>query len=286
MIAAHPREMRIIAVVSNKGGVGKSTTAFNVGAEAVLRGMKVLLVDADRQADLTSYAGQEILPWKGLDGVLRNPPMSLDPRPFLRPRLSGAHGAIEAMQLLGSSPHLPEVDEVIRSGFSDGSFYLRRALDVVKADFDLAIVDLGHSTELIRNVLGCADVIVVPTPANFPDARHAGDMLHEIGMVRGQLGLPRIEAIRRTVVSAWRRHPNAAGDAQVLSRLRDLYGDCLSPNILPECAYVSEANASRLTLREFREQYPRTGGPLQALVDGYSALTNFVMARLPEEIPA
>jgi hypothetical protein len=49
---------------------------------------------------------------------------------------------------------------------------------------------------------------------------------------------------------------------------------------------VSEANASRLTLREFREQYSRTGGPLQALVDGYSALTNFVMARLPEEIPA
>ena len=106
MIAAHPREMRIIAVVSNKGGVGKSTTAFNVGAEAVLRGMRVLLVDADRQADLTSYAGQEILPWKGLDGVLRNPPMSLDPRPFLRPRLSGAQGAIEAMQMLGSSPHL------------------------------------------------------------------------------------------------------------------------------------------------------------------------------------
>jgi hypothetical protein len=95
-----------------------------------------------------------------------------------------------------------------------------------------------------------------------------------------------VEAIRRTVVSAWRRHPNAAGDAEVLDRLRSAYGECLSPTILPECAYVSEANASHLTLREYRQRFPRTGAALRALVDGYSALMDFVIARLPQEIAA
>jgi chromosome partitioning protein len=285
-MGSHLSEMRIVAIVSNKGGVGKSTTAFNVAGEAVLRGLTVLAVDADKQADLTSYTGLEVRPWKGLDGVLRDPPMSLDPRPFLRPRVVGGGGPVEAMQVLGSSPHLPEVDEMIRAGFGEGSFYLRRALDLVKDQIDLVIVDLGHSTEIIRNVLACADVMVVPTPANFPDARHAGDMLTEIGRVRGQLGLPRIEAIRRTVISAWRRHPNASGDTEVLQRLQKAYGECLSPTILPECAYVSEANASHLTLREYRERYPRTGGALRALVDGYRDLTDLVIARLPQEIAA
>lgn len=72
----------------------------------------------------------------------------------------------------------------------------------------------------------------------------------------------------------------------MLARLREAYGDTLSPTILPECAYVSEANASHLTLREYRARYPRTGAAMRALVDGYSSLTDLVLARLPQEIAA
>ena len=280
------RQLRVVAVVSNKGGVGKSTTAFNVGAEAARRGLTVLLVDADKQADLTAYAGLDIQPWKGLDGVLRTPPDSLDPRPFLRPRATVSGRGDDGVHVLGSSPLLPEVDEVIRSGFDEGSFYLQRAFDYVASDFDLILVDLGHSTELVRNVLACADVIVVPTPANFPDARHAGDMLHEVARVRTELGLPAIELGERAVVSAWRRHPNAAGDRHVLEKLKAAYGDSLSPAILPECSYVSEANASHMTLREFEDRYRRTGAAMHALVDGYATLTDFMLSRLRIEVAA
>lgn len=280
------RRSPVVAVVSNKGGVGKSTTALNVGVEAARRGLSVLLVDADKQADLTAYAGLDIQPWKGLDGVLSAPPGSLDPRPFLRPRVTFSGQPDDRVHVLGSSPLLPEVDEVIRSGFDEGTFYLQRAFDRIAGEFDLVLVDLGHSTELVRNVLACADLIVVPTPANFPDARHAGDMLHEVARVRGELGLSAIELGERAVVSAWRRHPNASGDRHVLEKLKHAYGECLSPAVLPECSYVSEANASHMTVREFQDQYRRTGAAMHALVDGYAALTDFMLSRLPLEVAA
>jgi chromosome partitioning protein len=271
-----------VAVTANKGGVGKSTTALQVGVEAAGRGLRVLLIDADKQADLTYFAGVAVEPWRGLDGVLRDPPSSLDPRPFLRPR--ARDGETLALRVLGSSPRLQEVDAVVRDGLDEGTYYLRRALDVIDADFDLAVIDLGHSDELVRNVLVCADVIVIPTPAMFPDARHAADMVHEVGRVRADLGLPRLEAMQRTVVSPWRRHRNAAGDARVLEQLQEAFGDALSPMVLPECSYVSEANANQMTLREYRDAYVRNSSPLNALVDGYSSLTDHILARVPLEV--
>src|ERR1039458_4405126 len=75
--------MRVLAVTANKGGVGKSTLAFQVAAELARRGLRVLAVDADKQADLTRYARGPRLAGMGLDAVLADPPASLDPRPYI-----------------------------------------------------------------------------------------------------------------------------------------------------------------------------------------------------------
>ena len=285
MIAAHPHEMRIIAVVSNKGGVGKSTTAFNVGAEAVLRGMRVLLVDADRQPTSPPTRARRSSPGRASTGCCATPRCRWTPVRSCGPGSPGRRGRSRPCRSLAppltswrwmrsSARGSATVASICAARWTWSSRLRpggRGSRSLHRADSQRARLRRRHRRPHPGEL-----------PRRAPCRRHAPRDRYGARPA----GSPRIEAIRRTVVSAWRRQPNASGDAQVLSRLRDLYGDCLSPNIFPECSYVSEANASRLTLREFREQYPRTGSPLQALVDGYSALTNFVMARLPEDIPA
>lgn len=118
--------MRVLAVAANKGGVGKSTLAFQVAAEMALRGLRVLAVDADKQADLTRYARGPRLAGVGLDAVIADP--SLDPRPYIGP-------VAENLDLLGSSPRLADADEVLRAT-EGGRFFLRRCLGVVAAGYD------------------------------------------------------------------------------------------------------------------------------------------------------
>jgi cellulose biosynthesis protein BcsQ len=64
----------IVAVMADKGGVGKTTAAHNLGCEIARRGERVLLVDADKQADLTELVGVPSKPNAGMDAILRQVP--------------------------------------------------------------------------------------------------------------------------------------------------------------------------------------------------------------------
>ncbi|MGH7746925.1 MAG: ParA family protein, partial [Candidatus Dormibacteria bacterium] len=156
-----------MAVCAHKGGVGKSTTAVQLSCELALRGRRVLGIDGDSQADYTAYTGGTPRPWEGLDGLLARPRGSLDPRPMLR-------RARENLDVLGSSAKLRDVDVPIHEAVADGPFLLRRILSRVADDYDVVVVDVGHSTPIIHNVMAVVDLLVVPTPALFPDADHVG----------------------------------------------------------------------------------------------------------------
>ena len=266
--------MHVLVVTANKGGVGKSTIALQIATEMARRGLRVLAVDADKQADLTRFSGGPREEYRGLDAVLADPPSSLDPRPHLVPIRPG-------VDLLGGSPRLADVDAVIEQGLDDGPFYLRRALDVVRESYDWAVIDMGHSDELAANCVVAADVLLMPTTANFPDANHAGDMLHVAAALRQELRLPKMDLLQRSVISIWRRQHNGAADAHVIAKLRDRYGDLVSPVILPHSSRVSEANERRFTVREYAQEYgtARDKG-LHGLVEAYSTLTDFVISKV------
>lgn len=269
--------MRVIAVAANKGGVGKSTVALQVAAELALRGCRVLAVDADKQADLTRFAIGPLRDYEGLDAVLADPPSTLDPRPFLRP--VRAH-----LDLLGTSPRLAEVGRLIDRGLDEGPFYLSHALDLVAPDYDWAIIDLGHDSQLLANVVVVADSLLMPTSANFPDAYHATDMLHIAASVRQDLRLPKVDLMQQSAISVWRRSHNASADAIVIRELTKLYGELVSPVVIPNSSRVSEANQQRLTLREYVEEFgTRRDKTLRALVDGYAQLTEFICSRSSEK---
>ena len=269
--------MRVVAVVANKGGVGKSTLAFQVAAETARRGLRVLAVDADKQADLTRYARGPRLSGLGLDAVLADPPTSLDPRLYIGP-------VADNLDLLGSSPRLADVDRIIDQGLDDGPFYLRRALEVVADRYDWVVIDTGHSDEIAANVVVVADILLMPITASFPDANHAGDMLHYAAVLREELRLPKMDLLQRSMITIWRRQYNGIADAQVIDRLRQRYGDLVCPAIIPNSSRVSEANEQRLTVRDYAALHANgRDHTLQAVVDAYSKVAGHMLARVPAE---
>ena len=267
--------LRTIAVLAQKGGVGKSTTALNVGAEAARRGLRVLAIDADKQADLSRYAGLTVGSGRGFPAVLLEGG-SLDPTAQI------ARTRHDGLDVLSASQQLTEVDEIIRVAYDQGPLLLTRMLEHVRDVYDLAVIDVGHSQELLLNVVAVADAVLVPSPANFPDADHIAEAIDIVLSIRADLGMPRVELVGRSVVSLWRRAHNAAGDQWVIDELTRVYGDRLCPVIIPNSSHVSEANKLRLTLREFRDLYGRRRDrALTTLVDAYATLTDYLLARLP-----
>jgi chromosome partitioning protein len=264
--------MRVVAVVANKGGVGKSTLAFQVAAELARRGERVLAVDADRQADLTRYARGPRIAGLGLDAVLADPPRSLDPRPYIGP-------VTDRLDLLGSSPRLSSVERVL-SQSAEGAFHLQRALAAVARDYDWVVIDTGHSEALIGNAVVAADALLMPTTASSPDAEHAGDMLEVAVAVRCELGLPTAELFGRSLIAVWRRQYNGVADAQAIERLRARYRDLVCDTVIPHSSRVSEANAQRLTVRQHAEMYGSgRDAPLRAVVQAYGEVTSRLIAR-------
>src|SRR5580704_2383467 len=244
---------RVIAVSARKGGVGKSTTAFQLAAESHRRGLQVLAVDADLQADLTRYTGPA-LTHPGLEAIFASPPSSLDPRPYIRPFRPG-------FDVLGCTAALEAVDEKIIEGLDEGPFYLRAALECIAAEYDVVIIDVGHSPQLITNIMAVTDVLVTPVVANFPDANHAGDMIDLAARIRTSLHLAKVDMIKRSVISIWRRAHNGASDAHVIAHLLARYeeqmakGDDDTPLIIPNSVHVTEANWSQMSVREFHQRY-------------------------------
>lgn len=267
--------MRVLAVTANKGGVGKSTLAFQVAAELGRRGLRVLAVDADKQADLTRYARGPRLAGMGLDAVLADPPASLDPRPYI--------GSVsDNLDLLGSSPRLADADLVLQSA-EGGPFLIQRCLAVVAGAYDWAVIDTGHSEPVIAAVLVAADQLLMPTTASSPDARHAGDMLQTAVRVREGLGLETGDLLQRSLITIWRRQHNGVADAEVIENLQRRFGDLVCAVIIPHSSRISEANDQRLTVREHAEMFGTARDrPLRAAVDAYEAITDHLLARAGE----
>jgi cellulose biosynthesis protein BcsQ len=82
------------------------------------------------------------------------------------------------------------------------------------------------------------------------------------------------------VISVWKRQHNGAADAHVIRKLRERYGDLVSPVVLPHSSRVSEANEQHCTVREYATRFgtQRDKG-LHSLVEAYANLTDFVLSK-------
>ena len=173
---------KIIAVVNQKGGVGKTTTAVNLTAALTELGLKVLLCDFDPQANATSGLGvdKRKIKYSVYD-------VTINDVPALQAIVSTKYGDVlpSAADLAGATVELIGADNRER--------VLEKALLSVKDQYDLIFVDCPPSLEMLTlNGLCAADAILVPVQCEYYALEGLSDLMSTLRMVKKGLN-PRLE---------------------------------------------------------------------------------------------
>ncbi len=167
--------MRIIALMNQKGGVGKTTTTANLGASLAELGQKVCLVDMDPQAHLTINYGLEPLPhFTNLYSVL------VEEKPFVE----AFHKVENNITLIPSSIDLAAAEIELVSVLGREQILKKRITSAGPLDFDFMLLDCPPSLGLLTlNALSLATEVVIPMQPHFLALQGVGKLLETIGLV-------------------------------------------------------------------------------------------------------
>lgn len=171
----------IIALCNQKGGVGKSTTAFQLARAAVLTGRRVLVVDADPQGNVTSVAAADVVEddQVGLADALS----ARAPESLADVIVAGVWPGLDVAPTSGATLGLVRDELVVAGAGREGR--LRQALAQVAGDYDLVLIDCAPSLDqLTINALSAADAVVVVTHAKLFSANGLAQLLETVASVR------------------------------------------------------------------------------------------------------
>ena len=220
---------KILGVVNQKGGVGKTTTAINLAACLALEGLRILLVDCDPQANATS----------GL-GVRRD-----DNRHSNYDVLVGDAQAeqvvlpteIGTLWLLPGSKNLTGANIELAAA-EDRALRLRSALAPLQPRFDLVILDCPPALDLLTlNVLGAADTLIVPMQAEYFALEGITELISTLERVRASVN-PNV-TIEGVLLTMYDDRTNLA--QQVTDTLREYFRDRLFQTVIPRNVRLAEA---------------------------------------------
>ena len=219
----------ILAIANQKGGVGKTTTAINLGAALAEKGQRTLLVDLDPQANATSGLGvdkgqagpsayEALIGQVDLDAAIHRaiaPCFDLVPSAI---RLAGAE--IEMVGLLAREQRL------------------RRVLEPAREGYDVILVDCSPSLGLLTvNALTAADGILIPIQCEYLALEALGQLSSTIALIRDNLNARlRIAGIVMTMFDA---RTNLS--QQVVEQVRSHFADAVFQTIIPRSVRLSEA---------------------------------------------
>lgn len=191
---------KIIAIANQKGGVGKTTTAVNLGTGLARYGKRVLLIDADAQANLTECLGFEAP--DELETTLSDIIEKTVNGDIISPH-EGILRHQEGTELLPSNISLSGA-EMSLSNVMCRETILRRYIGMVSDAYDYILIDCMPSLGVLTiNALACADSVIIPAQAEYLPVKGLEQLLKVIGMVKLQMnpGLE-IEGILLTMFNA------------------------------------------------------------------------------------
>ena len=247
---------KIIAIVNQKGGVGKTTTAVNLTAALHAAGKKVLLCDLDPQANATSGLGVEKGETHSSYDALLDPASTrecITRTPYGDLLRSGA-------ALSGAGIELVSVEGREQC--------LRRALDTVRADYDYLLIDCPPSLEMLTlNALVAADGILIPVQCEYYALEGLTDLMRTLRSVKARMN--RSLQIFGLVLTMYDGRTNLS--VQVAEEVRRHFPGQVFAAVIPRNIRLSEAPSHGLPV----QAYDRTSRGAEA----YSALAAEILAR-------
>lgn len=230
-------QCEIIAISNQKGGVGKTTTTFNLGAALASQGKKVLLIDADPQGNLTTYMGwtEDEIPVT-LNEVLLN---TLSDKKIDFEKCIKHHN--ENLDLIPSDIQLSSI-EMTLVGAMSREYTLRHSIQSIKDKYDYILIDTQPSLGMLPiNALACADKVIIPVQPQYLAAKGMTQLLSTIIKIRQQINPNlKIDGIVLTIVD---KRANLTKD--IYNQLQENYGSAVRiyDTQIPRAIKVAESTA-------------------------------------------
>ena len=221
---------KVIAIANQKGGVGKTTTAINLAASLAVLEEKVLIIDADPQANTTS--GLNFSPDNDQQRTLYEVMIGkIDAADALiQTEIANLHMIPSHINLVGAEFEMLEAEE--------RESLLKKALAPIRDNYDFIIIDCSPSLGIITvNTLTAADSVIIPVQPEFFALEGLGKLLQTIRLVQG--GVNPDLTIEGFVVTMFDGRTRV--HTQVLAELRDHFRDLVFKTVIQRNIRLSEA---------------------------------------------
>ncbi len=222
--------MKSIAFFNNKGGVGKTTSAINIGYELAKNG-KVLIIDADGQANCSRFFTEKLK--EGLDKALVNIEVS--------PETALCHTRYDNIDIISASPKLNRITRKFDNLSDENQRSIARKIISFGSDYDYVLLDLPPAiTKVTERLIGACDVVYIPI---------------ELGTFAIQ-GIPTVTGILKKceakfggcIINKFDKKNSA--DAQLLELLNETLGNTLNSKI-PFSRVIKNSISGGLTAGEY-----------------------------------